>query len=236
MSVSSLIDTRVEVECTRTVRMCRRLWVSAGVGVRFGVELYYLLHEGLCVGLGLEAAVLGGGGDGDDRPQLRVLRLLVPPQVNLALEGASAQVARERLEARVLPRVRDQVGALGESFAAHGALVRLLAWNSHKNKHSLKKGESLGGVGFVGWRCGGVVKSVGRRRGAPGAGAVDILTRANRDLCAALITSRVISGDGRRSRSLRSGVAAPRPCLGGKGRRVSPAEVTMVTEKRWGRG
>lgn len=77
-----------------------------------------------------------GRGGGRRRPrgallwaQLGVLRLLVAAQVDLALERASAQVARERLEAGVLAAVRDQVGRLAERLAAHAALVRLFTWN-----------------------------------------------------------------------------------------------------------
>jgi len=55
-----------------------------------------------------------------------VLRLLVPPQVHFALEPFAALVAAERLEARVLAAVRDEVGALAERLAAHLALVGLL--------------------------------------------------------------------------------------------------------------
>lgn len=63
------------------------------------------------------------------RVQIGVLRLAVPPQVHLTLEGPAAEVAGERLEARVLPRVRDQVAALRERLAAHLTLVGLLACN-----------------------------------------------------------------------------------------------------------
>lgn len=55
-----------------------------------------------------------------------VLALVVPPQVHLPLEALCADVAAKRLEARVLPAVGDQVGALAEGFAAHLALVGLL--------------------------------------------------------------------------------------------------------------
>lgn len=55
-----------------------------------------------------------------------VLALVVPPQVHLPLEAFCADVAAEGLEARVLPAVGDQVGALAEGFAAHLALVGLL--------------------------------------------------------------------------------------------------------------
>lgn len=56
-----------------------------------------------------------------------VLGVRVPAQVHFPLEGAAADAARERLESAVLARVRDQVGRLAERFAAHHALVRLLA-------------------------------------------------------------------------------------------------------------
>lgn len=55
-----------------------------------------------------------------------MLRLLVPPEVHLSLEALPAQVAAERLEARVFPAVGDQVGALAEGLSTHLALVRLL--------------------------------------------------------------------------------------------------------------
>ena len=56
-----------------------------------------------------------------------MLGLLVSPEVHLPLERLVAQFAGEWLVARVLPRVRDQVGALTERLAAHCALVGLLA-------------------------------------------------------------------------------------------------------------
>lgn len=55
-----------------------------------------------------------------------VLRLLVSPQVNFSLETLATQVTAERLESRVFPAVRDEVGALAEGLPAHLALVRLL--------------------------------------------------------------------------------------------------------------
>jgi len=55
-----------------------------------------------------------------------VLRLLVPPQVNLPLETFPTEVAAERLEAGVFPAVRDEVGALTEGLPAHLTLVRFL--------------------------------------------------------------------------------------------------------------
>jgi hypothetical protein len=56
-----------------------------------------------------------------------VLRFLVPAQVDFALEGPAAQVARERFVPGVLPAVRDQVGRLAERLAAHLTFVRFLA-------------------------------------------------------------------------------------------------------------
>lgn len=55
-----------------------------------------------------------------------VLRLLVSPQVHLPLEAFPAEVAAERFEARVLPAVRNEIGALAEGLPAHLTLVRLL--------------------------------------------------------------------------------------------------------------
>lgn len=55
-----------------------------------------------------------------------MLRLLVASQIDFALEGASADVAGEGLEAGMLARVRDEVRGLAEGLAADGALVRLL--------------------------------------------------------------------------------------------------------------
>jgi len=52
---------------------------------------------------------------------------VVAAQVDLALKGAQALVARVGLVAGVLAGVRDQVRGLAEGLAAHGALVRLLA-------------------------------------------------------------------------------------------------------------
>lgn len=85
-------------------------------------------------------AVLGhrGRGAGDvtllgRRPG--VLALAVPAQVHLALERLVAQAARERLVARVLAQVRDQVRRLTERLAAHHALVRFLAWKQQRKKN-----------------------------------------------------------------------------------------------------
>ena len=44
-----------------------------------------------------------------DWSELGVLGLLVTSQIHFTLEGASTEVARERLESRVLSTVRDQV-------------------------------------------------------------------------------------------------------------------------------
>lgn len=66
-----------------------------------------------------------------------MLRLLVATQVHFPLEGAPAQVARERLEARVLPGVGDEVGRLAERLAAHLALVRLLPCNTETRRSAL---------------------------------------------------------------------------------------------------
>lgn len=54
-----------------------------------------------------------------------VLALAVATQIDLALEGLFAEAAGEGFVARVLPHVRDQVGALAESFLADDAFVRL---------------------------------------------------------------------------------------------------------------
>lgn len=62
----------------------------------------------------------------DHRADVRVLRLLVPAQVDFALERLVAQFAGERFVAGVFARVGDQVGALAESFPAYLALVGLL--------------------------------------------------------------------------------------------------------------
>lgn len=58
--------------------------------------------------------------------ELCVLGLLVSTEVDLPLKSPTAQVAGEGLVARVLPRVGDEVGALGESLPAHLAFVRFL--------------------------------------------------------------------------------------------------------------
>lgn len=63
-----------------------------------------------------------------------MLRLLVPAQVHFPLESSSAEVARERLEPRVLPAVGYQVGRLTERLPADLAFVRFLPWNGEKKK------------------------------------------------------------------------------------------------------
>lgn len=59
------------------------------------------------------------------RAEIGVLSLAVPPQVDLPLESSSAQLACERLESRVLPRVRYQIATLRERLATYLTLVRL---------------------------------------------------------------------------------------------------------------
>ena len=56
-----------------------------------------------------------------------MLGLAVTAKVNLALERPTAELAGERLEARVLARVRYQVAALREGLAADLTLVWFLA-------------------------------------------------------------------------------------------------------------
>lgn len=58
-------------------------------------------------------------------PEIGVLGLAVPPQIDLPLESSSAELASERLESRVFPRVRYQIATLGERLAAYLTLVRL---------------------------------------------------------------------------------------------------------------
>lgn len=59
-----------------------------------------------------------------------VLALVVPAQIHFALEALGTNVTSERFEARVLPAVGDEVGALAERFAAHLALVWLFTCRS----------------------------------------------------------------------------------------------------------
>lgn len=72
------------------------------------------------------------------RVQIGVLSLAVPPQVDLALESSAAELAGERLEARVFPRVRDQVAALRERFAAYLTFMRFLACNRKETERRLE--------------------------------------------------------------------------------------------------
>jgi len=61
----------------------------------------------------------------------------MPAQIHLPLEGLVAEQTAEGLVARVLPHVRDQVGALAEGLQADCALVGLLAWNRREiDKHN----------------------------------------------------------------------------------------------------
>ena len=55
-----------------------------------------------------------------------MLRLPVPPEVDLPLEPLLAEPAGEGFVSRVLPHMRDQVAALTERLAAHHALVGFL--------------------------------------------------------------------------------------------------------------
>lgn len=66
-----------------------------------------------------------------------VLALVVPAQIHFALEALGTNVTSKRFEARVLPAVGDEVGALAERFAAHLALVWLFTCRSD---HSLCEG------------------------------------------------------------------------------------------------
>lgn len=81
-------------------------------------------------------------GNGANRRSMRrvevgVLGLAMPPKIDLPLESTTAKLAGERLEARVLPRVRDQVAALRERLAAHLALMRFLACDRKNTKKRL---------------------------------------------------------------------------------------------------
>jgi hypothetical protein len=68
-----------------------------------------------------------------------MMRFRVPSQINLALECARADGARERLVTGVFACVRDQIRRLRERLAAHVAFVRFFACNpiahvfSHKS-------------------------------------------------------------------------------------------------------
>lgn len=68
-----------------------------------------------------------------------MLRLLVPPQVYFPLEAFATHVAAERLVSRVLPAVRDEVGALAERLPTHLALVWLLACKVHTGTSNTSK-------------------------------------------------------------------------------------------------
>lgn len=68
------------------------------------------------------------------RAYVGVLSLAVPPQIDFTLESSAAELAGEWLETRVLSRVRDQVAALRERFAAYLTFVRFLACNRKKIK------------------------------------------------------------------------------------------------------
>lgn len=57
-----------------------------------------------------------------------MLGLHVTSEVDLSLEGSVAEGTWERLEAGVLPRVRDEVGGLAEGLAALTANIWLLTW------------------------------------------------------------------------------------------------------------
>ena len=56
-----------------------------------------------------------------------MLRVSVPPKVDLPLESLFTNPAGEGFVATVLPHVGDEVAALREGLPAHDALVRLLA-------------------------------------------------------------------------------------------------------------
>lgn len=66
-----------------------------------------------------------------------MLRLLVSPEVHFPLEALPTQVAAKGLEARVLPAVCDQVGALAEGLPTHLALVRLLSLDGRSERRSV---------------------------------------------------------------------------------------------------
>lgn len=51
----------------------------------------------------------------------------MPSQIDFSLESSATELAGERFEARVLPRMRNQVTALRKRLAAYLALVRFLA-------------------------------------------------------------------------------------------------------------
>lgn len=68
-----------------------------------------------------------------------MLSLPVPPQIHLALEAFATQITAKGLEARVLPTVGDEVGALTEGFSTHLALVRLLTCRQKVGKREAVK-------------------------------------------------------------------------------------------------
>lgn len=68
------------------------------------------------------------------RVEVGVLGFAMPPQVDLPLKSSAAKLAGERLEARMFPRMRDQVAALRKRLAAHLALVRFFACDNKKMK------------------------------------------------------------------------------------------------------
>lgn len=67
-----------------------------------------------------------------------VLGLLVSPQVHFPLKAFPAEVTAKRFEARVLPAVRDEIGALAEGLPAHLTLVRLLPCSSSETVRSTR--------------------------------------------------------------------------------------------------
>lgn len=64
-----------------------------------------------------------------------MLALVVPAQINLALEALWTNVTPEGLKSCVFPAVCDQVGALAESFATNLAFVRFFTYKK-KMKHT----------------------------------------------------------------------------------------------------
>ena len=99
--------------------------VVLGSGVAVDEELAVEVGGGGggAAALGRLVAVGDGGGVGMGAGRVHAVR--VASEVDLALEGAAADVAGERLEAGVLAAVRDQVGGLAEGLAADYALVWL---------------------------------------------------------------------------------------------------------------
>jgi len=66
------------------------------------------------------------------RVQVCVLGLAMPPQIDLTLESSAAKLASEWLVTCMFSRVRDQVAALRERFAAYLTFMRFLACNRKK--------------------------------------------------------------------------------------------------------